>query len=290
MSDTANLSENICLLNGQLSGENTQNFSHAYRAMAFGDGLFETMRATRGHIWQLRAHSARLSAGCAALGLNNPLTHETLLQAWKVLASVLNPHSGYRLRLNVWRAGQGAYAPETDAANWLLMAKPLPRFELPVRPGVQVGVLREPLLAMGPFSTHKTLNALPYVLAARAARANGWGDALMLNTDGRIAEATSSNLFYQREGRWFTPPLGEGCIAGISRKVLLEQVRLPDFEPQTRPLLQAELPSVQQMFLTNFIRGVVPVHGVADISWETSPTDLPEQLTHALNSTDPPIV
>ncbi len=258
--------------------------------MAFGDGIFETMRATQGRIWQLRTHFERLNAGCAALGLNNPLTEETLMEAWKVLAAALIPQRAYRLRLNVWRAGRGAYAPETDDANWLLIAKPLPQFELAVQPGVQVGVLHEPLLATGPFSVHKTLNALPYVLAARAAKAKGWGDALLLNTDGRIAEATSSNLFYQREGRWFTPPLSEGCIAGVSRKVLLEQIKLPGFEPQTRPLLQSELPSVQQLFLTNVIRGVVPVHSLAEISWETSPTDLPKQLTHAINSTDPPIV
>ena len=278
------------VLNGQLLNKNTHFFSQVYRAFAFGDGLFETMRAYNGKVFQLHYHIERLLNGCKALGLEPVINPQTISSAYRQILNALGENTGtavpaHRLRLTLWRAGQGAYWPYTNNAHWLLMAFPLQTTVYTNHEPIRLGIVKTPQLLADDFSRHKTLNALPYIQAARYAKLRGWADGLILNTDGRIPEATSSNVFYQlRNGRWYTPPLSDGCVAGVMRQPLLEDFKLSEFEPEERPILQVELSEVTAMFLTNMIRGVVPVHSIDDIGWVTSDNIITPKLVEILNS------
>ena len=290
MNDFELMNSKASVLNGQLHNKNTHFFSHAYRAFAFGDGLFETMRSYDGHIFQLKYHIERLLNGCAALGLVCDINVQVVRDAYALMLQNIGDGGrsagvAHRLRLSVWRAGQGAYLPTTDAAHWLLMAFPLAPATYAVHEPIVAGIVPSPQLLADEFSPHKTLNALPYIHAARYAKARDWDDGLMLNTDGRLAEATSSNVFYQlHDGQWYTPPISEGGVAGVMRHTLLKDVQLPEFKPKARPILQVELPEVRAMFLTNMIRGVVPIHSLPDNGWVTSDNQVTRKLVKRLNS------
>jgi branched-chain amino acid aminotransferase len=79
---------------------------------------------------------------------------------------------------------------------------------------------------------------------------------VLLNQSGNVCEAISSNLFVVINGAIYTPPLSEGCVAGIMRQLVIElasEVRQKVFETQLRP---SDLLMADEVFLTNSIVGI----------------------------------
>ena len=72
------------------------------------------------------------------------------------------------------------------------------------------------------FSNLKSANYLPYVMAAIWAKENKLNDALILNQHDRICDSTIANVFWVKDNKIFTPPLNEGCVAGVMRRKILE--------------------------------------------------------------------
>ncbi len=112
---------------------------------------------------------------------------------------------------------------------------------------------------MDAYSGFKTLNAARYVAAAMEARDRGWDDALLINASGHVVEATSSNVFWCYGGRMFTAPLTDGCVAGTMRSFLMEMSILRDCDIQEKSFSPAGLMAADEIFLSNAIRGIVPV-------------------------------
>jgi branched-chain amino acid aminotransferase len=97
----------------------------------------------------------------------------------------------------------------------------------------------------------KSCNALIYAIAARQARENQWNDALILNTAGNIIESTIANIFWITDDIIYTPPLADGCIAGVMRRHLLSNNSIVERSLTLPTLLEAD-----EVFLTNAIKQV----------------------------------
>jgi branched-chain amino acid aminotransferase len=104
------------------------------------------------------------------------------------------------------------------------------------------------------LSRIKSLNCLDNILARAAAQGAGYDDALFLNTQGRVAEATSSNVFAMVGGELVTPPPSEGLLPGIARAVVMELIPVVE-----RPLTRDDLADADEVFITNSVTEVVPV-------------------------------
>lgn len=223
------------------------------RALYYGDALFETMRAYDGRVALWPYHWARLERGLVALGFSVPAEWTT--DFWQAQLHRVAPMGHARVRLTVWRAPGGLYKPQDNSPHYLLAAQPLPTgWSLPEN-GLRVGVCKTVQLPMDTLSGQKALNAPRYVAAARDAHAQGWDDALLLNAKGRLCEATSSNLFWWEGDTLFTPPLSEGCVAGVMRQFLLDTYPSIVEAVATQECLQA----AHAIALTNAVRGIVPV-------------------------------
>ncbi|HET7001561.1 MAG TPA: aminotransferase class IV, partial [Puia sp.] len=111
----------------------------------------------------------------------------------------------------------------------------------------------------GILSNLKTNNYLLNIVAAQFAKGNGYDDAVILNHRGNICEAGSSNIFLMQKGVLFTPALSQGCVAGTKRRELLE--RLPDlgFQVEETIITKEMVHETEEVFLTNAIRGIMPV-------------------------------
>jgi branched-chain amino acid aminotransferase len=107
-----------------------------------------------------------------------------------------------------------------------------------------------------PLSRIKSLNYLDSILARREAADHGADDAVLLNTQGRVAETTTANLFAVIDGVVVTPPVAEGALPGIARRLVLEALEVIE-----RPLLLQELYRAEEIVLTNSL-GVRPVAAV----------------------------
>jgi branched-chain amino acid aminotransferase len=101
-------------------------------------------------------------------------------------------------------------------------------------------------------------------MAGIFANENGFDDALILNEHGCVCEATSSNIFMVKNEKVHTPALTEGCVAGVMRHHILEQLRNADYEVHETVVTLEQLLDADALFLTNAIRGVMHVGAIGD--------------------------
>ncbi len=113
-----------------------------------------------------------------------------------------------------------------------------------------------------PLATIKSLNYLDGILAQRTADGAGADEALLLNTQGRIAEASAANLFLVENGDLVTSPPSEGVLPGITRGVVLELARDLGLPAREEPLEPSRLDGADKGFLTNAVIGLRPVEAI----------------------------
>lgn len=246
-----------CWLNGEFR-EDADAINIADRGLLLGDGVFETVLLANGVPAFWAAHMARLGGALDALSIPARADDFTL-EAVKDLAARCGVSKGAAvLRVTVTRgAGARGLAPSPALSPTLLMtAQPYaPPPDGPLRLVVS-GYRRS---ASSVSSAYKTTNYLDNIMARREAGQAGADDAVMLNENGRVACASAANIFVLNgDGTIATPPVADGALPGIVRKVLLEQgadefnIREDAFAPgalRGRPV-----------FLTNSLMGVRPAH------------------------------
>ena len=231
------------------------------RGQAYGDGLFETMRAHRGTLPWWDAHWARLARGGERLGIDLPDQSQLRARAGELLA---DGGDGV-LKLLVIRGGVArGYAPAADAASqWQLERHPLPP---PIPGGLRLQWCRTRLSVQPLLAGIKHCNRLEQVLARAECVAAGADEGLACDTDGNVVSATSANLFVLREGAWLTPPLQRCGVAGTCRAALMAPL-----DAREAMLDIAAVESAQAVFLCNAVRGILPVANLGARRWSPHP-------------------
>lgn len=231
------------------------------RGLAYGDGVFETMRATGGTIPWWPAHRTRLEAGATRLGIALPsatmLEHE--------VADFAMRHADAAIKLILTRGSGGrGYAPSPDAPPvWALIASPIP----PPRPGGLVLRWCGTRLALQPaLAGLKHCNRLEQVLARAEWQDTGIDEGLMRDMDGAVVCATAANLFVLRDGRWSTPPVDRCGIAGVCRGWLIDALGAAIV-----PLSVEDVESADALLLCNALRGILPVARLGGRVWAPHP-------------------
>jgi len=244
------------------------------RGFTLGDGLFETVLASRGELVGLGAHLDRLTAGCAVLGLPAPDRAKAgrLMRRALEDAGLAEARAAVRLTLTAGSGGRGLDRPPQPAPRMAATAAAAPRPEAPARL-ITATVRRND---QSPAARLKSLAYLDNVLARAEARAAAADEALMLNTRGELACAAAANLFWIEGGTVFTPALDCGVLPGITRGRVIEAARslgLAVAEVAERP---DSLRSAEAIFLTNSLIGLRGVARMDDRGLE------PSRLTEAL--------
>lgn len=236
------------------------------RGLAYGDGLFETVRVAAGGrlpLWP--RHRARLLAGARRLGI--PLDEAALERC---LADALAGHdSAGVLKLTLTRGPGGrGYCPPADPRP-VLMGRfgPAPCWpEALRRQGLDIGLCRT-VLGDDPLAGLKHLNRLPQVLARAEVARQGWHEGLLLNGRRQPVEATAMNLFALFGDTLWTPSLARAGVAGVGRGWLLEQAALCGLTPEVRMRPLSQLRRADGVFLVNSVVGVLPVRKLAQWGW-----------------------
>jgi branched-chain amino acid aminotransferase len=232
-------------------------------AFRYGNGLFETMLVQNGHIRLAHAHWQRLFGGLAQLGFVVPPLFTPAMLQEQVLRTVRRNALSHlcRVRLQVFGGNGGIFGPEEPQLHYLIECYPLQQHDIELNiNGLVLGIATGLAKSTDMLSTLKSASALVYAAAARQARQNKWNDALVLNQYGRIADSIVANVFWVEDNVIYTPPLSEGCIAGVMRGHLLATVN----NIVEKPLDVAALANAGEVFLTNAIRGVRWVATVDD--------------------------
>jgi len=123
--------------------------------------------------------------------------------------------------------------------------------------GLQIGVFHDFPKPTIPHTAFKTVNAQIYIAAALYAQTAKWDDAILLNSKGKILEATSSNIFFVRNNYLFTPGLKMGIVKGIMRQKVIEIAIENNFIVHDNiSLEEKDIGSFDEIFFTNSIKGI----------------------------------
>lgn len=254
-------------LDGALVDEGAARIAPGDRGFLLGDGLFETLRARGGGLFRVRAHLDRLTAGAERLGIPLPEDLDALERALNTtLAANGLEAADAVLRLTLSRGpGPRGVLPQGDPTPTLLIAAhPLdpPPDALAAAPAILHTAREVRRNEHSPLATLKSLNYLDGIVARRAAHETGADDALLLNTAGRIAEASTANLFLVENGELATPPPSEGALPGITRAAVLELGRGLGLTVREEPLDPDRLEAAGEAFLTSAVIGLRPVGAI----------------------------
>jgi branched-chain amino acid aminotransferase len=230
------------------------------RGLLLGDGLFETMRAVDGHVPLLDRHLRRLREAAAILGI--PLDRDDRGIA-AACAAVLETNgldmAALRLTLTRGPGPRGLLPPADPRPTLLLAAFPLPPPPPPARAVVSRATRRN---EHSRLSRLKTLGYLDNLIALEEARAAGADDALLLNTAGDLACATTANLFLVEGDALLTPRVEDGALPGITRGRVLELANGLRLACREERLPPGRVAVADGAFLTSSLAGVRPVLAV----------------------------
>lgn len=227
------------------------------RGLAYGDGVFETMRLVNGELPLWKYHRERLLLGLQRLHI--PVNRETVDSEVRRAA---HRHGSGVLKLTITRGEGGrAYRPPTadeTRAMRIIHGKPFVQNIAAESDGIDA-VMCETLLGNHPsLSGLKHLNRLEQVLASRELEERGATEGLMCDAGGCIAEGTFTNIFIVKSGGLVTPPV-RGGVAGVMRSWLLEEARRMDLATDERALVEDDVMTADEVFVCNSVIGIWPL-------------------------------
>ena len=228
------------------------------RSFLYGDGLFEVVRVCNGRPFRWAQHIERFLHGTGHLNIRPPFSPDQIQKfAAQLVRKNRMPEALLRLTLSRG-AGERGYSPKgADSPTFVMSLHPVPKLDPKNPPRWKLDTASNRLPVNEPLAQFKNANKLPQILARAEADAVGADEALLLNTQGRVVEGTTSNLFWVKGGMVCTPPLAAGILPGVTRLAVLEicrRLNLPTKEMAPRP---PELFSAQGVFLAMSSWGVV---------------------------------
>ncbi|HEU5033611.1 MAG TPA: aminotransferase class IV [Mycobacteriales bacterium] len=239
-------------VNGELVADDAPVVRADDHGLVVGDGVFETCAVRDGVPFALTRHLRRLRASAAGLGL--PVDEERIRAG--IAAVLRDAPARARLRITVtggpspYGSGRGEGPPTV-----LVAASPLHDWPASIDVVVVPWTRNERAATAG----LKTTSYADNVVALSWAHDRGAAEALFTNTRGDLCEGTGSNVFYEYDGLLVTPPLSTGCLAGITRELLLEWLR--DDGLDVREVAQdiGALREASEAFLASSTRDVQPI-------------------------------
>ncbi len=265
--------------NGKIIPSNKFSIGIENRAFKYGDSLFETIRVFLGKIPFLEQHFQRLYEGLSILQYNIPKNFS--LDFLRGEINKLTQEKGnHRVRLMVFRVDGGLYTPKKNNFHFLIETSPLKRKNFFFsKKGLAIGYSKNKTLYPSPISHLKTGNSLPYILAGLEKEKNNWDDCLILNTENKIAEAVSSNIYLIKKNKLITPSISSGCVQGVMRQVIIQKINIPT---QEKDFTIRALKNADGILLSNSIQGIKWVR-----QFENRYFDFPvlgEEITQELNA------
>ena len=239
-------------INGDLFDADMASLPVLDHGFTVGDGVFETVKAVDGVPFALRRHLARLARSAAGLQLPAP-DLALVAKACELVLAEAGPEPR-RLRITYTAGPSPLGSDRGNAVPSLVVAAP-PLLPWPTSAAVvTVPWTRNERSAIAGL---KTTSYAENVVALAHAKARGASEAIFANTAGQLCEGTGTNVFVVLDGRLITPTLASGCLAGVTRALVLEWCGAEETDVPISALNEAD-----EIFLTSSTRDIQPVHAV----------------------------
>ena len=256
-----------CWVNGNLVDPLEGTVSAVDHGIVVGDGVFETLKVTNGVPFAISRHVKRL--GFSAQGLGISLPDEDLVR--KAINEVLDKDpSAERLRVT-WSSGPGPLSSTRGDSGGTLSVASSPGTDWPVSEKVHLSEWTRN--ENGALTGLKTTSYAENVRALHSAHEVGCSEAVFLNTSGWLCEGTGTNIFLVVDGTLITPDLSSGCLAGITRELVLEIEGVEE-----RELSLSEASGASEAFLTSSTRDISPISSLGEIVLPEAPGPVTVQV------------
>jgi branched-chain amino acid aminotransferase len=245
-------------LNGRVLDESEAVVSVFDHGLTVGDGVFETINSHHGVPFAMTRHLRRLSRSAAAMGLPAPDQAVVSTAVSAVLEGTSWPRGRIRVTLT---AGPGPAGSERGHDGLTLLVTSGP--QKPAAKSSQVTVVPWTRNERAATAGVKSTSYADNVIALAHAKEQGCSEALFANTLGQLCEGTGTNVFVVVDGRLLTPTLASGCLAGITRELVLEWCADATEEDAHVEVLR----TAEEVFLVSTVRDVQPVHACDGVEY-----------------------
>jgi len=266
------------LYNGEIRGTNEALVSPGQTGFMNGWGVFSTLQVLDGVLFEYERHYARMKRDAALMHVPFQYSSDELEQQLLSLVSA-NGIENAVLRVAIVRNRGGAFegpgngrdcdlvAFTADLTNW--------------GSGVRLYYVPNGRYGASPFAGTKITSWAQNLTWYEEAHQRGYDEVILLNEHGQVSECTSANIFIIRGNTVSTPPLStSGCLPGVTRGVLLEQIHVPGISILEHEFTPSELDSADGVFITSTTRNVLPVLEVGNTRLKQAP-DVVEKLQAA---------
>jgi len=260
-------------INGKIQNAEQTAIAIDNRTFRYGIGLFETLLAINNEVQQLTFHWNRLQQGLQLLGFQTPsfFNEASLLIAIQGILNK-NKHNKYaRIRIQFFANAGGILETQQNTCNYLIETSAIDASICELNEnGLVVGIHTLYKKEIDPLSAYKINGRICYAMAAQEAKEKKWNDALVLNSQGNIIESSISNIFWIKDKTVYTPPISEGCIAGIRRANWISTLNEKGIPIIEMPLSKEMLLEADEVFLTNSIRKIRWVYAIENKIYENT--------------------
>jgi branched-chain amino acid aminotransferase len=257
-------------VNGEIVEAGVAAVSPVDHAIIVGDGVFETLKVVDGVPFALTRHLGRLKRSADGLGLPEP---DDGLVRRAVAETLAADREAGRLRIT-WSSGPGPLGSDRGGGPGTLLVASSPGTMWPET--VRVHLCEWTRNERGALTGLKTTSYAENVRALEAAHQREASEALLTNTQGRLCEGAGTNVFLVVDRQLVTPPLSSGCLAGITRELVLELTEVVE-----REIEPGEFAVASEAFLTSSTREVGAISAVDDTVLPEAPGPVTAELTAA---------
>lgn len=241
-----------------------------------GWGIFSTVRVYDGVPFALERHYERLArdAERIQLPLKTPLAGVrdamlAMLQANRATNACVRIYFVFNT-IGIWKSDEAF--PQVDLIMYAV--------DVPTRVGpTTLSVQEHGRHAAHPLTGTKVTSWLNNAWMVEQAHRRGFDDALLLNERGEVAECTAANIYCVRGGDVATPPLNSGCLAGVSRQILLEESARSGVSITERTLTLHDFNYADEVFITSTTRHVQPISHIEKRAMKQAPGPITQKLT-----------
>jgi branched-chain amino acid aminotransferase len=225
-----------------------------------GWGVFSTIRVEDGVMFEWARHWARMQEDAARMRVPFPADARWLEERlYRLIDANRASHSTLRVivvrnRGGMWEGPAAADRPFETIA----LTAPLNDWGT----SVKLGVVAHARHAASEFAGTKYLSWSENLARYERAHQQGFDEVVLLNERSEVAECTSANIFVVKGDQVFTPPLTAGCLPGVTRALLLEEIRVPGITVSEKTVLPEDLESADEVFVTSTTRDLMPASSV----------------------------
>jgi branched-chain amino acid aminotransferase len=258
-----NHSDLFVFVNGKLLKSSEASVSVWDHGLLYGDGVFEGIRAYNGVVFKLREHVDRLYQSAHYIRLRIPMTKDQMSEAvLQTLRQNKLKNAYIRLLVTRGKGDLGLNPTYCTDPSIVIITAPTKAQEDPMSKPIGVAAIissirRDPVDA----TSHevKSLNYLNSILAKWEAIEAGVGEAIMLDTQGFVSEATADNIFIVTNGQLATPSTDSAILHGVTRQRIIEIAEDLGYVIAERRITPFDLINADEVFMTATLAEIIPV-------------------------------